>query len=206
MPEMPESDARNLQLQVLEGLGDEYAIDMPQGSFDPYWCVYKHKDGMQFTSRIDPYRHLGKMAFSVHCPRSRTGDSMRFKDWNEPELPSIYIAATKPASRIAKELRARLLEQALPIIKRIGEKRETQKSEADLNRTSFLKVVQCIGVSPEDVRNTAHLEESSFLTNDIHVRVRLCGSYKLEIDYLTEEEAIRILTCVNNLAGKEEDL
>lgn len=201
MPETSESDARNLQLQVLEGLGDEYAIDMPQGSFDPYGCVYKHIEGMQFTVRIDPYRHLGKMAFSVHCPISHTGDSMSFKDWNEPELPSIYIAATKPASRIAKELRARLLDQALPIIKRIGEKREALKRAEDLNTASFSRVVQCMG--QEYVARGKDLEDSSFLANDIHVRVRLCGSYKLEIDHLTEEEVISILMHVKNFGERK---
>lgn len=201
MVKMTEPEARALQSELLKELGNEYAIDMPQGSFDPYWCVYKHIEGMQFTARIDPYWHLGKMAFSVHCPISHTGESMRFKDWNEPELPSIYIAATKPASRIAKELRARLLEQALPIIKRIGEKREALKRAEDLNTASFSRVVQCMGW--EYVEHGRDLEESGFLSNGAYTRIRLCGSYKLEIDHLTEEEVISILMHVKNFGERK---
>jgi len=173
---------------ILNELGTSFAID-PSAEKD--WYIFRHKEGLAFTMRVSPYNYEGRYVFSVHCPRDHSGASMRFEDWGEEPLPTITIAETKPPKQLVKELRSRLLDDALPVIKRIAEKRETDKKAEALKREAYLKVLAYAD-------NIAHPSQSSysasgFLDNDRYLQIELAGSYKLSIDYLSQAEAIAVI-------------
>ena len=208
MGEMSKDCAQKVSSEILAELGDEYIADTGVGATSHHWQVFVHNSGMRVTLRITPYGHEDKFYFGVQCPPNIFGESMRFSDWGEVGVGSVYISVKKPIPQVVKELRSRLLDVALPAIKRIEEKRNEMLGSRRKAEHSFTRVVQCMsGKHEESEARISSLEESTFLDNEIHVRIRLGGSYRLEVDCLMEAEVIRIIQYLKNCrdnGGKHE--